>query len=198
MRLGAYTSDVKTGSLAHHLYRDVVTERHRHRFESTSTTSRADRGRPRHLGRSPERETSSRSSSCRNRAPVVRGRAVPPRVQVDALGQPPAVQVLHRRCTRTPGRAHRKGRRVKLCGFETGLDRPFFLIAGPCVVESEQLQIDVAGALKEITASLGIPFIFSRATTRRTVRAARRFAARAWTRGLRSSPRSSVISACRC
>ena len=49
---------------------------------------------------------------------------------------------------------------MKLCGYEVGLDRPFFLIAGPCVIESEQLQMDVAGALKEITASLGIPFIF--------------------------------------
>ena len=49
---------------------------------------------------------------------------------------------------------------MKLCGFEVGLDRPFFLIAGPCVVESEQLQMDVAGQLKEITGSLGIPFIF--------------------------------------
>jgi 2-dehydro-3-deoxyphosphooctonate aldolase (KDO 8-P synthase) len=49
---------------------------------------------------------------------------------------------------------------MKLCGFEIGLDRPFFLIAGPCVVESEQLQMDTAGALKEITAALRIPFIF--------------------------------------
>jgi len=49
---------------------------------------------------------------------------------------------------------------MKLCGFDVGLDRPFFLIAGPCVVESEQLQLDVAGQLKEITSSLGIPFIF--------------------------------------
>ena len=49
---------------------------------------------------------------------------------------------------------------MKLCGFEVGLDRPFFLISGPCVVESEQLQMDVAGRLKEITGSLGIPFIF--------------------------------------
>ena len=49
---------------------------------------------------------------------------------------------------------------MKLCGFDVGLRRPFFLIAGPCVVESEQLQMDVAGQLKEITASLGIPFIF--------------------------------------
>jgi 2-dehydro-3-deoxyphosphooctonate aldolase (KDO 8-P synthase) len=49
---------------------------------------------------------------------------------------------------------------MKLCGFEIGLHRPFFLIAGPCVVESEQLQMDTAGALKEITSALGIPFIF--------------------------------------
>ena len=49
---------------------------------------------------------------------------------------------------------------MKLCGFDVGLDRPFFLIAGPCVVESEQLQMDVAGQLKEITTELGIPFIF--------------------------------------
>ncbi len=49
---------------------------------------------------------------------------------------------------------------MKLCGFEVGLDQPFFLIAGPCVIESEQLQLDVAGQLKEITAALGINFIF--------------------------------------
>ena len=49
---------------------------------------------------------------------------------------------------------------MMLCGFEVGLDRPLFLIAGPCVVESEQLQLDVAGRLKEMTGALGIPFIF--------------------------------------
>ncbi|MGY0558381.1 MULTISPECIES: 3-deoxy-8-phosphooctulonate synthase [unclassified Lysobacter] len=49
---------------------------------------------------------------------------------------------------------------MKLCGFEIGLDRPFFLIAGPCVIESMQLQLDTAGTLKEITDELGIPFIF--------------------------------------
>jgi 2-dehydro-3-deoxyphosphooctonate aldolase (KDO 8-P synthase) len=49
---------------------------------------------------------------------------------------------------------------MKLCGFDIGLDKPFFLIAGPCVVESEQLQVDTAGTLKEITGALGIHFIF--------------------------------------
>jgi 2-dehydro-3-deoxyphosphooctonate aldolase (KDO 8-P synthase) len=49
---------------------------------------------------------------------------------------------------------------MKLCGFDVGLDKPLFLIAGPCVVESQQLQIDTAATLKEITTKLGIPFIF--------------------------------------
>jgi len=49
---------------------------------------------------------------------------------------------------------------VKLCGFEAGIDQPFFLIAGPCVIESEALAIETAGKLKELTASLAIPFIY--------------------------------------
>jgi 2-dehydro-3-deoxyphosphooctonate aldolase (KDO 8-P synthase) len=49
---------------------------------------------------------------------------------------------------------------MNLCGYEVGNDQPFFLIAGPCVVESEQLCIDTAGALHEMTTALGVPFIF--------------------------------------
>ena len=49
---------------------------------------------------------------------------------------------------------------MKLCGFDVGLDRPLFLIAGPCVVESRDLNVDVAGKLKDICAKAGIPFIF--------------------------------------
>ncbi|MDD5297909.1 MAG: 3-deoxy-8-phosphooctulonate synthase [Rhodocyclaceae bacterium] len=49
---------------------------------------------------------------------------------------------------------------MNLCGFPVGLDQPFFLIAGPCVIESRQLAMDTAGALKEICADLGIPFIY--------------------------------------
>ncbi len=48
----------------------------------------------------------------------------------------------------------------KLCGFDVGLDKRFFLIAGPCVIESEQSALDIAGELKVITSSLGIPFIY--------------------------------------
>lgn len=49
---------------------------------------------------------------------------------------------------------------MKLCGFEAGLDQPVFLIAGPCVIESEALALETAGALKEMTSELGIPFIY--------------------------------------
>ncbi|MGC3964250.1 MAG: 3-deoxy-8-phosphooctulonate synthase [Rhodocyclaceae bacterium] len=49
---------------------------------------------------------------------------------------------------------------MKLCGFEAGLDRPFFLIAGNCVIESREMAIETASELKEITSALGIPFIF--------------------------------------
>jgi 2-dehydro-3-deoxyphosphooctonate aldolase (KDO 8-P synthase) len=49
---------------------------------------------------------------------------------------------------------------MKLCGFEVGLDRPLFLIAGPCVIESRQLAFDTAGQIKEICGRLGVPFIY--------------------------------------
>ena len=49
---------------------------------------------------------------------------------------------------------------MRLCGFEAGLDQPFFLIAGPCAIESEQLALDTAFELKNITERLGIPFIY--------------------------------------
>jgi 2-dehydro-3-deoxyphosphooctonate aldolase (KDO 8-P synthase) len=49
---------------------------------------------------------------------------------------------------------------MKLCNFEVGLNQPLFLIAGPCVIESEQMAIDTAGQLKEICLKLGIPFIY--------------------------------------
>ena len=49
---------------------------------------------------------------------------------------------------------------MKLCGFEAGLRHPLFLIAGPCVIESRELAVEVAGRLKELCAGLGIPFIF--------------------------------------
>ena len=58
---------------------------------------------------------------------------------------------------------------MQLCGFEVGLNRPFILLAGPCVIESEQLTLDIAGKMKEITDKLGIPMFSRQATTKRIV-----------------------------
>ncbi len=87
---------------------------------------------------------------------------------------------------------------MQLAGLDIGLDRPFFLISGPCVVESEALQIDVAGQLKEITASLGIPFIFKSSYDKATAVRARASAASASMKACASWPRCDARWACRC
>jgi 2-dehydro-3-deoxyphosphooctonate aldolase (KDO 8-P synthase) len=74
---------------------------------------------------------------------------------------------------------------IKLCGFEAGLDRPLFLIAGPCVVESERLQVDVAGRLKEICAALSVPFIFKSSYDKANRSASRSFRGLGMEEGLR-------------
>ncbi len=74
---------------------------------------------------------------------------------------------------------------MDLCGFKVGLDRPLFLIAGPCVVESEQLQVDVAGKLKEICADLGVPFIFKSSYDKANRSSSRSYRGPGMTEGLR-------------
>ena len=74
---------------------------------------------------------------------------------------------------------------MRLCGFEVGLDQPLFLIAGPCVVESEQLQVDVAGQLKEICAGLQVRFIFKSSYDKANRSSARSFRGLGITEGLR-------------
>jgi 2-dehydro-3-deoxyphosphooctonate aldolase (KDO 8-P synthase) len=74
---------------------------------------------------------------------------------------------------------------VRLCGFEAGLEHAFFLIAGPCVVESEQLQLDTAGRLKEITTRLGIPFIFKSSFDKANRSSAKSFRGLGMEQGLR-------------
>ena len=74
---------------------------------------------------------------------------------------------------------------MKLLGFDVGIDRPLFLIAGPCVVESETLQVDVAGRLKEITTKLGIPFVFKSSYDKANRSSARSFRGPGIEEGLR-------------
>jgi len=87
---------------------------------------------------------------------------------------------------------------MKLCGFDVGIDRPFFLIAGPCVVESEQLQIDVAGKLKEITTELGIPFIFKSSYDKANRSSGKSFRGPGMDEGLRVLAEVGSNWACRC
>jgi 2-dehydro-3-deoxyphosphooctonate aldolase (KDO 8-P synthase) len=74
---------------------------------------------------------------------------------------------------------------MNLCGFQVGLDRPLFLIAGPCVIESEQLALDVAGRLKEITARLAVPFVFKSSYDKANRSSGRSFRGLGIDRGLR-------------
>lgn len=74
---------------------------------------------------------------------------------------------------------------MNLCGYEIGIERPFFLIAGPCVVESEGLCIDVAGRLKEITGRLGIPYVFKASYDKANRSSAASFRGLGMTEGLR-------------
>ena len=118
------------GTLAHEIYGNVVTERHRHRYEANEHyLDRLTEAGPGDLGDHAAREADRDRRAAADRAPVVHRRAVPPRVQVDAVGRPPALQVVHPRRARAPGlSAPRRWRResdsMKLCGFDVGLDQP--------------------------------------------------------------------------
>jgi 2-dehydro-3-deoxyphosphooctonate aldolase (KDO 8-P synthase) len=74
---------------------------------------------------------------------------------------------------------------MKLCGFEAGIDQPFFLIAGTCVIESEQMTIDVAGHLKEVCTKLGVPFIYKSSYDKANRSSGRSFRGLGMDRGLR-------------
>jgi len=74
---------------------------------------------------------------------------------------------------------------MKLCGFAVGLEQPLFLIAGPCVAESEQLCLDVAGRIKEITSRLGVPYIFKASYDKANRSSAQSFRGRGMEEGLR-------------
>ena len=73
----------------------------------------------------------------------------------------------------------------KLCGFDVGLNHRFFLIAGPCVIESEQSALDIAGELKEMTGALGIPFIYKSSFDKANRSSGSSFRGLGWRRGLR-------------
>src|SRR5260221_13795928 len=107
------------------------------------------------LGRWPGVIHRTRESS------LVRRQPVSPGIHLYAARRPSAVLGIHPGGEGVSGGATARPRNgMKLGAFDVGPDRPFFLIAGPCVVESEALVIEVAGRLRDMTTTLGIPFIF--------------------------------------
>ena len=162
MRLGAQQCKLARGTIARKLYgKDVISERHRHRYEFNN----GYRQELEDVGHEGRRDLHRRAPGGDDRAavaPLVRRLSVPSRVHVDAALRASAVPGFHR--GRPRAHANKSVERgsigMNLCGFEVGLDRPFFLIAGTCVIEGEASALSVAGRLKEITSALGIPFIY--------------------------------------
>ena len=166
MRLGAQSSDVKPGTLAHEIYGNVLTERHRHRYEANENYLDRLTEAGLVISAITQREKLTEIVELpRSVHPWFIGVQFHPEFKSTPWGGHPLFKSFIHAALDAPGRARREGRRkevarMKLCGFDVGLEQPLFLIAGPCVVESEQLQMDVAGQLKEIAAALGVPFIF--------------------------------------
>jgi hypothetical protein len=165
MRLGAQKCPVEKGTLAHTIYGPEVNERHRHRYEVNNVyVPQLEAKGYKVLGSHAEREPAGDHGA--SRPPVLHRGPVPPRIHLDAARWHPLFKAyveaaLRQHAARAAARRRAFRRRgVKLCGFEAGLDQRLFLIAGPCVVESRDLQVDTAGRLKEICARFGIPFIF--------------------------------------
>ena len=132
----------------HQIYGDVVTERHRHRYEAN--VNYLDKLRTAGLvisGPDAARATDRNRGVPAKRPPWFCRCAIPPEFKSTPLERPPTVQRLHQGRRGTPGRRQEFGKPpdMKLCGFDVGLEHRFFLIAGPCVIESEQLQMDTAG-----------------------------------------------------
>ena len=165
MRLGAQKCPVEPDTLAFSIYGKEVNERHRHRYEVNNIYV-------------PQLEAKGYKVSARTPSenlpemmelpghPFFVGVQFHPEFTSTPRARPSAVQGVRRRRAAVPRQrrsvpAEAFGRsRMKLCGFDVGLDRPLFLIAGPDTLESEQLCLDVAGKLKEHTAKLGMPYIF--------------------------------------
>ena len=166
MRLGLQDQRLKPGTLARELYgKDVVGERHRHRYEFNNRyrTQLEDAGLV-ICGQVDGRPAGGDGRAAEAQHPwFLACQAHPEFLSTPRDGHPlfiGFIRAAREHKAQAGGRLLKEATRMKLCGFEVGLDQPFFLIAGPCVIESMQLQLDTAGKLKEITGELGIPFIF--------------------------------------
>ncbi len=166
MRLGAQKCPVEPGTLAARIYGAEVNERHRHRYEVNNIyVPQLEAKGYKVSARTPSEQLPEMMELPAH--PFFVGVQFHPEfTSTPRAGHPlfkAFVQAALERRAKVPRAARRRavgGRGVKLCGFEVGLDRPLFLIAGPCVVEIARAAGRHRRPLKEICARLGMPFIF--------------------------------------
>ncbi len=163
MRLGAQEVLLAAGSRAREIYgKESIAERHRHRYEFNNTYMERFRNAGlRFSGFS--RDGLVEMIELPTHPWFVASQFHPEFTSTPRDGHPLFTQLRAGRARASlVGAAASRGSLsdMKLAGFDVGIDRPFFLIAGPCVIESQALVEQVAGALKEITGKLGIPYIF--------------------------------------
>jgi hypothetical protein len=201
MRLGAQSSDVANGTLAHEIYGDVVTERHRHRYEANVNYLDQLRKAGLVISALTQREQLTEIVELPQSVhPWFVGVQFHPEFKSTPWDGHPLFNAFIKAALdhQAAGKRKPEGRGafgiapespMKLCGFDVGLHRPFFLIAGPCVIESEQLQMDVAGTLKEIAGAGHPVHLQEQLRQGQPLQRQQLSAARAWNAAWRSWPR---------
>ena len=170
MRLGSYACELKPGSRAHRALRPAGDSRTPSAPLRVQLPVREDA----HRSGAPDRGTVARRQVRRDHrapgTPVVRGGAVPPRVQIEAARAPPALcrlrgSQLSAQACRTAARSRLRGRvngvrPIQFGGLTMGDGNPLVLIAGPCVIESQQHAIDTALAVRDIAERAGVQYVY--------------------------------------
>ena len=160
MRLGGQECQLLADTLVRGLYgSDIILERHRHRYEfNNNYRTRLEQHGLKIAGISLDEKLVEIVELSNH--PWFVGCQFHPEFNSHAKGRTPAVYRVHQCRPVPPGRAATESQK---CGYVTltrGHDLPLFLIAGPCVIESEQLALDTAGSLREITGKLSVPFVY--------------------------------------
>ena len=152
MRLGAQSSDVEPGTLAHSIYGDVVTGRHRHRYEASKISWTSCARRAQVIPRSP---SARHLTEIVGVAPAVHPWYIGVRSHPGSNPRPQNGHPLFNAFIRRPWNTRNNACKPlkdrlppELCGFDIGLEHRFFLIAGTCSIESLQMSLDVAGQLR--------------------------------------------------
>ena len=171
MRLGGQDAELLAGTLVRQIYGEArIFERHRHRYEvNNHYVPRLQQAGLRFSGLSMDTERLTEMIELPGHPWFVACQFHPEFTSTPRAGHPLFKAFIEAAARYSAAKERRAGTRsgrrgkggtMKLCGFEVGIDRPLFLISGPCVIESRELAMDVAGQLKDLCAELKVPFIF--------------------------------------